>query len=149
MWVTDRRRLSSQETERETYSWWTSHELVKDSNFCQPNEVHHGESSTYTWDVQNKHGPGPNDPSSIVWSYQSHVGGNQMHHHSGGQGVGDVNAGLIGPVIISKRGSSRHPYATGSGASKKAANLMPTGMCRNNQKSKQVLPESNKNKNLS
>ena len=52
-----------------------------------------GQTHTYTWAVPERAGPGPNDPSSVVWLYHSHV--NEMQ---------DVNAGLIGAMIITRRG---------------------------------------------
>lgn len=52
-----------------------------------------GGSHTYTWDVPERSGPGPKDPSSIVWLYHSHV-----------NEAADTNAGLVGPIIISRRG---------------------------------------------
>ena len=51
---------------------------------------------TYTWPVPERAGPGPNDPSSILWMYHSHV-----------DEPGDTNAGLIGPMIISARRTTR------------------------------------------
>jgi len=32
-----------------------------------------GQTHTYEWDVPERAGPGPNDPSSIIWMYHSHV----------------------------------------------------------------------------
>lgn len=52
-----------------------------------------GESFTYIWQVPERAGPGPNDPSSILWPYHSHV-----------DEVGDTNAGLVGPILIHQRG---------------------------------------------
>ncbi len=52
-----------------------------------------GATHSYTWEVPERSGPGPKDPSSIVWLYHSHV-----------NEVMDTNAGLIGPIIISRRG---------------------------------------------
>ena len=48
---------------------------------------------TYVWDVPEDAGPGPNDLSSKLWMYHSHV-----------SEVNDTNAGLIGPIVITKRG---------------------------------------------
>jgi manganese oxidase len=36
-------------------------------------EVNPGEEHTYTWEVPERAGPGPMDPSSIMWMYHSHV----------------------------------------------------------------------------
>jgi len=58
--------------------------------------VHAGESFTYEWFVPERAGPGPNDPSSMVWLYHSHV-------HAGK----DSNAGLIGAMIITAKGKAR------------------------------------------
>ncbi|MGB9236883.1 MAG: multicopper oxidase domain-containing protein [Terriglobales bacterium] len=52
-----------------------------------------GQTHIYTWEVPERAGPGPRDPSSIVWLYHSHV--NEMI---------DVNSGLIGAIIITRRG---------------------------------------------
>jgi len=52
-----------------------------------------GQTHTYTWEVPERAGPGPRDPNSIVWLYHSHV--NEMV---------DVNSGLIGAVIVTRRG---------------------------------------------
>jgi FtsP/CotA-like multicopper oxidase with cupredoxin domain len=52
-----------------------------------------GQTYTYIWEVPERAGPGPHDPSSIVWLYHSHV--NEMI---------DVNSGLIGAIIITRRG---------------------------------------------
>ena len=55
--------------------------------------VPQGGTHVYLWPVPERAGPGPNDPSSIVWAYHSHA-----HEWR------DVNAGLIGPIIITRRG---------------------------------------------
>lgn len=52
-----------------------------------------GGTHIYTWPVPERAGPGPQDPSSIVWSYHSHT-----HEWR------DVNAGLIGPIIVTRPG---------------------------------------------
>ncbi len=52
-----------------------------------------GETHTYIWEVPERAGPGPNDPSSLVWLYHSHV--NEMV---------DVHSGLIGAMVITRRG---------------------------------------------
>lgn len=60
-----------------------------------------GGEFTYSWNVPERAGPGPNDPSSIAWIYHSHV-----------DEVADTNAGLIGVIIITKKGfekSNRTP----------------------------------------
>lgn len=55
-----------------------------------------GQTHTYTWEVPERAGPGPGDPSSIVWLYHSHV--NELK---------DVNAGLVGAIIVTRRGMSK------------------------------------------
>jgi FtsP/CotA-like multicopper oxidase with cupredoxin domain len=55
-----------------------------------------GSRHTYIWTVPERAGPGPGDPSSVFWMYHSHV------HETA-----DVNAGLVGPMIISARGKTR------------------------------------------
>ena len=52
-----------------------------------------GKTHLYTWEVPERAGPGPNDPSSIVWLYHSHA--NELK---------DVESGLIGALIITRRG---------------------------------------------
>ena len=51
---------------------------------------------TYVWQVPERAGPGPMDGSSVLWMYHSHV-----------DEVRDTNAGLIGPIIITRRGMAR------------------------------------------
>ncbi len=60
------------------------------------NAVRHGQTFTYTWTVPERAGPGPGDPSSILWMYHSHFNESR-----------DMNAGLLGPIIISRKGSTR------------------------------------------
>jgi len=52
-----------------------------------------GQTHTYIWEVPERAGPGPRDPSSIVWLYHSHA--NELM---------DVNSGLIGAMVITRRG---------------------------------------------
>jgi FtsP/CotA-like multicopper oxidase with cupredoxin domain len=52
-----------------------------------------GQTYTYIWEVPERAGPGPNDPSSVVWLYHSHT--NELM---------DVNSGLIGTIIVTRRG---------------------------------------------
>ncbi len=52
-----------------------------------------GGTHTYIWPVPERAGPGPGDPSSILWMYHSHV-----------DEPADTNAGLIGPMIITAKG---------------------------------------------
>jgi hephaestin len=55
-----------------------------------------GGTHVYVWPVPERAGPGPHDPSSIIWMYHSHT-----------DEVADVNAGLIGPLIVTRRGAAR------------------------------------------
>jgi manganese oxidase len=54
-----------------------------------------GETYIYRWSVPERSGPGPHDPSSIVWMYHSHV-----------DEVADTNAGLAGPIVVTRRGEA-------------------------------------------
>jgi FtsP/CotA-like multicopper oxidase with cupredoxin domain len=47
----------------------------------------------YEWFVPERSGPGPEDPSSIMWLYHSHVDETM-----------DTNTGLVGGIIISRAG---------------------------------------------
>lgn len=51
---------------------------------------------TYTWLVDKASGPGPNDPSSVVWLYHSHVVAEE-----------EMNLGLIGTIIVVRQGMAR------------------------------------------
>jgi manganese oxidase len=55
-----------------------------------------GKTHTYTWVVRNEAGPGPQDGSSIAWLYHSH-----------NYEPKDVNAGLIGAIVITRKGMAR------------------------------------------
>lgn len=55
-----------------------------------------GKTHTYIWEVVERAGPRPADPSSVVWLYHSHVDEPK-----------DVNAGLIGALVITRRGMAR------------------------------------------
>jgi multicopper oxidase len=59
-----------------------------------------GSKFTYHWFADATSGPGPGDPSSVVWWYHSHVDA----------GV-EINAGLLGPIIITAADKAR-PDAT-------------------------------------
>lgn len=52
-----------------------------------------GKTHVYIWKVPERAGPGPNDPSSIVWLYHSHT--NELK---------DVESGLIGAIVVTRRG---------------------------------------------
>ncbi len=53
-----------------------------------------GKTFTYIWTVPERSGPGPGDPSSILWMYHSHVVETR-----------ELNSGLMGPIIVSARGT--------------------------------------------
>jgi len=57
-----------------------------------------GEAYTYTWQIDEAAGPGPTDPSSIVWLYHSHF-----------DPVADINRGLIGTIVVTRKGMTRGP----------------------------------------
>jgi len=52
-----------------------------------------GSTRTYTWPVPERAGPGPSEPSSVLWMYYSDV-----------RMTEDMTTGLIGPMIITERG---------------------------------------------
>ena len=54
-------------------------------------DVQPGKTHVYTWQVPERAGPGPGDPSSLVWLYHSH----------GNKGL---ESGLVGAIIITARG---------------------------------------------
>ena len=58
--------------------------------------VRPGSMFTYHWEADSDAAPGPNDPSSIVWLYHSHV-----------NAVTEVYDGLIGTIIVTKKGMER------------------------------------------
>ncbi|PSC72045.1 multicopper ferroxidase [Micractinium conductrix] len=66
----------------------TMGEDTKD-DMVQPGAVY-----TYTWQVQETSGPGPQDASTVVWMYHSHT-----------NEVSDVYAGLVGAIIIGQKGA--------------------------------------------
>jgi manganese oxidase len=55
-----------------------------------------GSTYTYVWQVPERAGPGPSDPSSVLWMYHSHVGE-----------VTDTNTGLVGPLVVTRRDAAR------------------------------------------
>jgi manganese oxidase len=59
-------------------------------------EVEPGGRFDYVWLADEDSGPGPGDPSSLVWWYHSHVNEPQ-----------ETNLGLLGPIIITRRGMAR------------------------------------------
>ena len=76
-------------------------ESDKPGDIVQP-----GTTYTYTWNVPERAGPGPHDPSSIVWTYHGHI-----------DEVRDTYAGMIGPIIITKHGEA-NPDGTPKGVDK-------------------------------
>ncbi|MFY9853384.1 MAG: multicopper oxidase domain-containing protein [Terracidiphilus sp.] len=70
--------------------------LVPPDSSHKGDAVPPGEVFTYTWTVPERAGPGPMDPSSILWMYHSHFNESR-----------DMNSGLFGPIIISRRGSTK------------------------------------------
>ena len=58
--------------------------------------VQPGSTFTYHWEADSDAAPGPNDPSSIVWIYHSHV-----------DAVTEVYDGLIGTIVVTKKGMER------------------------------------------
>jgi FtsP/CotA-like multicopper oxidase with cupredoxin domain len=50
-------------------------------------------SYDYTWIVDEAAGPGPSDPSTIVWLYHSHIMTEE-----------EINLGLIGALLITRKG---------------------------------------------
>ncbi len=70
-----------------------------------------GATFTYQWEVPERAGPGPNDPSSIVWVYHSHV--NEYK---------DVASGLVGAIIVARRGQA-NPDGTPKGVDREIVAL--------------------------
>ena len=52
-----------------------------------------GERFTYRWQASRASGPAPAGPSSVVWWYHSHVDAER-----------EINAGLLGPIIVTAAG---------------------------------------------
>jgi manganese oxidase len=52
-----------------------------------------GATHIYTWQAVDRSGPGPNDPSSVFWLYHSHC-----------DELRDVASGLMGMIVITRRG---------------------------------------------
>lgn len=57
-----------------------------------------GHTYTYTWQVPDRAGPGPGDPSSVGWLY---------HDHSTDMGIAGTQAGMVGPIVVTRRGAAR------------------------------------------
>ncbi len=73
-----------------------------------------GKTYTYIWEVPARAGPGPSDGSSILWLYHSHVEERR-----------DVNAGLIGTIVVTRRGMAR-PDGTPKDVDKEFVTLFMT-----------------------
>ena len=65
----------------------------QDGSSAMKKGVAPGQTHTYIWEVPERAGPGPNDPSSIVWLYHSHVDEPK-----------DVESGLIGAILVTRKG---------------------------------------------
>jgi FtsP/CotA-like multicopper oxidase with cupredoxin domain len=59
-------------------------------------EVAPGGQFDYEWFADEDSGPGLGDPSSLVWWYHSHI-----------MEPTEVNLGLLGPIVITRRGMAR------------------------------------------
>lgn len=55
-----------------------------------------GATYTYLWTVPERSGPAAMDVSSVLWMYHSHFVEST-----------DINTGLIGPIIVTRRGAAR------------------------------------------
>ena len=56
--------------------------------------VPQGQTHTYIWPVPERAGPAEGDQSTVFWMYHSHT-----------EEIRDVNAGLIGPMIVHAKGN--------------------------------------------
>ena len=52
-----------------------------------------GATHTYIWQIPERAGPGPSDPSSVFWLYHSHA-----------DELRDVASGLFGVIVVTRRG---------------------------------------------
>jgi len=64
--------------------------------FGKGDRVAPGRRFIYHWFANAGSGPGPGQPSSIVWWYHSHVDA----------GI-EINAGLLGPIIVTAKGKAK------------------------------------------
>ena len=69
----------------------TTSEADKSDGAVPPGGTH-----TYLWQVPERAGPGPNDPSSVFWLYHSHA-----------DELRDVASGLFGVIVVTRRGMAR------------------------------------------
>jgi hypothetical protein len=63
--------------------------------FGKGDRVPPGRKFTYRWFATEASGPGPGQPSSIVWWYHAHVD----------PGI-EINAGLLGPIVVTAKGKA-------------------------------------------
>ena len=54
---------------------------------------HPARPHTYIWQIPERAGPGPSDPSSVFWLYHSHA-----------DELRDVASGLFGVIVVTRRG---------------------------------------------
>src|SRR5712691_4084109 len=80
----------AKDSEGAPYQDETSGEAKKDD------AVPPGGSYTYVWEVPERAGPAEGEISSTFWPYHSHVDEGR-----------DINSGLIGPIIVTRRGMAR------------------------------------------
>ncbi len=64
--------------------------------FGKGDRIAPGRRFTYHWFANAASGPGPGQPSSIVWWYHAHV-----------DPAMEINAGLLGPIIVTAKGKAR------------------------------------------
>ena len=64
--------------------------------FGKGDRVAPGRKFTYHWFANDASGPGPGQPSSIVWWYHAHV-----------DPAMEINSGLLGPIIITAKGKAK------------------------------------------
>jgi len=64
--------------------------------FGKGDRVAPGRKYTYHWFATAASGPGPGQPSSIVWWYHAHV-----------EPAIEVNEGLLGPIIVTAKGKAK------------------------------------------
>ncbi len=64
--------------------------------FGKGDRVAPGRRFTYHWFANPTSGPGPGQPSSIVWWYHAHVDPGT-----------EVNAGLMGPIVVTAKGKAK------------------------------------------
>src|SRR5258708_23577938 len=73
-----------------------------------------GKTHNYVWEIPERAGPGPGDPSSVVWLYHSHV-----------DELRDVASGLSGAIVVAARGTAR-PDGRPADVDRELVNLMST-----------------------